>query len=156
MRSIAPIFERDAELQVICSGGGSFTPDEASFLKGLGLNGRVRQHTVNDDTLAELYRRAAAFVYPSIYEGFGIPVLEAFACRCPAVISESSSLPEVGGDATAYFNPKDESSIEHAVHKVIYDDGLRERLRSKGYERLKKFSWEKTSKETIELYKSVL
>lgn len=156
MRSIAPILVKDAGLQIVCSGGGSFTRDEVSLLRSLGVEGRVRQHTVNDDTLVELYRRAAAYVNPSLYEGFGLPVLEAFACGCPAVISESSSLPEVGGDAAAYFNPGDASSIEHALHGVIYDDGLRERLRSRGYERLKKFSWEKTARETIELYRSVL
>lgn len=156
IEAAAPVLQKDVELQIVCCGGGNFTLDEESLLKRLGLRSRVCQYTVNDDTLVELYRRAAAFVYPSLYEGFGLPVLEAFSCGCPVAISESSSLPEVGGDAADYFNPRDAFSIERALSRVIYDDGLRDRLRSRGYEQLKKFSWDRAARETIELYKSVL
>ena len=96
-----------------------------------------------------LYKNALCFVLPSLYEGFGLPVLEAMKNGCPVLISNVSSLPEVGGDAALYFNPEDTNDITKKLEKVIDDKNLREDLIKKGYEQVKKFSWEKTAKDTL-------
>jgi glycosyltransferase involved in cell wall biosynthesis len=103
-----------------------------------------------------LYRNAIAFVFPSLYEGFGIPVLEAFANACPVLVSNTSSLPEVGGDAVRYFAPKDAVSIREAAHAVLDNERYREELVAKGYGQLSKFSWESMAKQTQEAYRRVL
>ena len=105
---------------------------------------------------AGLCSKCELFLFASIYEGFGIPVLEAFACDCPAVISNTSSLPEVGGDAVIYFNPTHKDEILKSVERVINNSELRRELILKGREQLKKFSWKKTAAETVEVYKSML
>jgi glycosyltransferase involved in cell wall biosynthesis len=155
LESIVPLLKKDEGLQIVCAGGGAFSPAEMAFFAGLGIAGRVRQSRVSDDTLAGMYRRALALAFPSLYEGFGIPVLEAFACACPTILSNAGSLPEVGGDAAAYFDPKDVASIRSAVRRVIEDEGLRSSMRCRGRERSKEFSWDRMAKETIALYKEV-
>lgn len=155
IESILEMLKSDSHMEVVCVGGGAFSPEETAFLRKYGIDRRVRQYTVDDSTLAELYKRAVMFVFPSRYEGFGIPVLEAFACGCPAIISNTSSLPEVGGNAAAYFDPYDVRSIRDAIEKVAYDEELRKNMVSRGFEQLKKFSWDKTVSETVSVYKGV-
>lgn len=106
--------------------------------------------------MAQIYNKAICFVFPSLYEGFGIPVLEAFACECPAVISKSSSLPEVGGDAVEYFNPESPQSIEEAIVKVLESDELRTQLIHRGKNRLKIFNWEYAAKRFLDIYYETL
>ena len=106
--------------------------------------------------MAYFYQNALAFIFPSLYEGFGIPVLESFACGCPLLCSNVSSLPEVAGNAACYFDPYSEESIRDAVVKLLDDSNFREELIDKGYEQLKKFSWKQTSEETKKIYESVL
>ena len=156
IRSMATLMAKDKDLNIICAGGTAFSDFEKEIFKDLNLEGRIHHIKVTDEALALLYQNALAFVFPSLYEGFGIPVLEAFACGCPVVLSNSSSLPEVGGNAVVYFDPKKESSIRNAVNKVIYDEILRCNLRTKGFEQLKKFSWKKTASQTEAVYKSIL
>lgn len=155
IESILGILRADPLLGVVCVGGGAFLPDEATFLKECGVDRRVRQFTVDDSTLTVLYRRATAFVFPSRYEGFGIPVLEAFACGCPAIISNISSLPEVGGNAAAYFDPDDTGSMSDAIEKIVGDEEARKKMTLNGFEQLKKFSWDKTVRETVSVYRGV-
>jgi glycosyltransferase involved in cell wall biosynthesis len=95
-------------------------------------------------------------VYPSKYEGFGIPVLEAFANKCPVICSSTSSFPEVAGNAAVYFDPNKEKSIYEAVKMLLADVNLRQKLVKSGTARLKKFSWDKTAEETAGVYKKVL
>lgn len=106
---------------------------------------------VRDEDLPSLYKNALCFVLPSLYEGFGLPVLEAMKFGCPAVISNVSSLPEVGGDAALYFDPQSADDIAQKMTSVIQDSKLREELIKKGYNQIKKFSWEKTAKETLKV-----
>jgi glycosyltransferase involved in cell wall biosynthesis len=91
-----------------------------------------------------------------LYEGFGIPALEAFSCGCPAILSNTSSLTEIGGEAAVYFEPDCEDSIAQAVSKVIYDRELRADIKTRGFQQVKNFSWAKTARETEALYKTVL
>jgi len=102
--------------------------------------------------MKNLYKNALVFIFPSLYEGFGLPVLEAFSCGCPTLLSNTSSLPEIGGDAALYFDPHDPASLTDALEHIISDNSLRKQLILKGYERSKLFSWEKTAKATKNVY----
>jgi glycosyltransferase involved in cell wall biosynthesis len=106
---------------------------------------------VNDEDLASLYKNAICFVLPSLYEGFGLPVLEAMQRGCPVITSNVSSLPEAGGNAALYVDPKDTDDIAKKIAQLINDDKLRKDLIKKGYEHLKMFSWEKSAKETLSI-----
>jgi len=92
-------------------------------------------------------------VYPSFYEGFGLPPLEAMACGCPVVVSRAASLPEVCGDAAVYVNPLDPESIADGIQKAAMDEPLRKSLRSSGLKRSEEFSWEKTAARHLEIFK---
>jgi glycosyltransferase involved in cell wall biosynthesis len=106
--------------------------------------------------LAQIYNLASMFVYPSLYEGFGLPPLEAMACGCPVIASRAASLPEVCGDAAYYVDPKDVHSIAEGMYKVLADDQLGRSLTEKGKERAKLFTWERTAKETLKILGDVL
>jgi glycosyltransferase involved in cell wall biosynthesis len=106
---------------------------------------------VGDDDLPSFYKNALCFCLPSLYEGFGLPVLEAMQHGCPVVTSNVSSLPEAGGDAAIYFNPEDASDIAAKIDKVISNETLRKEMAEKGYNQVKKFSWEKAAKQTLEV-----
>lgn len=154
VRAIADILQ-DNNIRLVCS-GKNFSAAERQFFESLGVQHHIRHISADDAVLASLYQHALAFIFPSLYEGFGIPVLEAFACGCPAILSHTSSLPEVGGDAAVYFEPKDVRSIQEAIAHVIFHDEVRHDLISRGYERLKLFSWETTARKTAEVYKKAL
>ena len=121
-----------------------------------GVENRVKfLEFVPDEELSELYKNAICFVLPSLYEGFGLPILEAMKYGCPVVTSNTSSLPEAGGDAALYFDPEDSSDIAEKIKKLLSDDKLREDMIEKGYKQAKKFSWEKAAKETLHVLKEV-
>lgn len=110
---------------------------------------------VSDDELSILYKNAIAYVLPSLYEGFGLPVLEAYQNGCPVITSNVSSLPEAAGDGALYVDPKDSKEIAKAMEKMMNDSALRKKLIEKGKEQLKKFSWEKTAKETLAVLEQI-
>lgn len=111
---------------------------------------------LSDELVALFYSRADVFVYPSYYEGFGMPVLEAMTLGAPVVTSNTSSLPEVAGDAALLIDPNDPTSLAEAILRVISDSQLRNQLIHKGKERAKLYSWERTAKETLKAYRSLL
>jgi glycosyltransferase involved in cell wall biosynthesis len=111
---------------------------------------------VDDEDLPYLYSGAEMFLYPSLYEGFGLPVLEAMACGTPVITSNLSSLPEVAGEAGILIDPLKVEEIFLAMEKLSKDKELREELQKKGLERAKLFSWKRAAKETLELYKEML
>lgn len=128
-----------------------------SLVKKLKLEDRVVfSGYVAEEDFPAMYSAAELFVYPSLYEGFGFPPLEAMACGTPVISSNTSSIPEVVGDAGISLAPKDEEKWASVIVKVIKDKNLREALSVAGLKQAKKFSWEKTAKETIEVYKEVL
>lgn len=107
---------------------------------------------VSPDDLVILYNGASLLVFPSLYEGFGLPLLEAMACGTPVVGAEVSSIPEVVGDAGLLYSPKDIEALISGLESLILDEGLANRLREKGFERVKGFSWTATARETLALY----
>ncbi len=110
---------------------------------------------VSDSQLAALYQNASVFVFPSLYEGFGLPVLEAMACGCPVITSNISSLPEVVGEAGILVNPRDLEKLVEAMTKVLTDNTLAETLRKQGRVQAEKFSWENTARATADLYERI-
>ncbi|MGQ9491521.1 MAG: glycosyltransferase family 4 protein [Anaerolineae bacterium] len=122
----------------------------------LGLGRRILfTGYVPDEHLAALLSGAIAFVYPSLYEGFGIPVLEAGACGVPVITSNTSSLPEVAGDAAILVDPHDVDAIAEAMYRVLTDEALRAELARRGLENVKRFSWEKCARETLAVLEQV-
>lgn len=111
---------------------------------------------VNDDRLIELYQQAALFVFPSRYEGFGLPVLEAMACGCPVISSNASSLPEVAGDAALLVDPMDVEGMAKKMEQVLSDQTLSDDLRKRGSVRAAEFTWDRTAREMVAVYKKVV
>lgn len=142
---------------IMCFGGGAFTSNERQHMTELGMGEvAVRQASGSDAMLARFYRSAAVFVYPSLYEGFGIPPLEAMGFDCPAVCSNASSIPEVVGDAAELFDPYDVVAMRLAIERVVSDHNLRTTLIEKGRNRLRLFSWEHCAQETLAIYEEIL
>lgn len=119
----------------------------------LGADDVILTGYVTDEDLPRLYRAATAFVYPSLFEGFGLPPVEAMACGTPVVTSNTSSLPEVTGDAALLIDPLDEQSLIGALLKITSDEALRARLREQGIAQAGKFTWRDAAKKTLQLYR---
>ena len=145
------------DFDIIAFGGGRFSLDEKRYILKLGLNERqVKNIQGEDDMLSVLYSKATLFVYPSLYEGFGLPPLEAMDHGCPVVCSNTSSIPEVVGNAALKFSPSDIEDISHIIEEAIYDSSIRDNLVLAGLERTKNFSWEKCATDTLKVYRSIL
>ena len=145
------------ELQLVVVGKkGWLYEDILEAPKKFGVQERVKfLDFVSDEDLALLYKNALCFVLPSLYEGFGLPVLEAMQYGCPVITSNISSLPEAGGDAALYVNPENVSDISSKIEKLIKNEKLRQEMIEKGYKQVKKFSWEKTARETLRVLESI-
>jgi len=145
----------DHNLKLICT-GKIFTKNEIKLFEENKISNRVIHNFVSDDMLFSLYENAIAFIFPSIYEGFGIPVLEAFAAGCPAILSNTSSLPEVGGDAALYFDPNSIDEMYNVIENLIDNKILRDELIKKGKERLNMFNWKNAALQTANVYRNIL
>lgn len=152
LEAVAPILEESGTLTLICAGGEPVTTEERKFIRSLHIEEKIQHVNPSDEGMADYYNHACCFVFPSLYEGFGIPILEAFACRCPVACSNTSSFPEIAGDAAIYFDPKNIDSIHDTLRRVIENEDLRQNLINKGIERSEKYSWERTAQLTHELY----
>lgn len=145
------------DFDLIAFGGGAFSRKELDLMSGLGLDAKcIRQVGGRDDKLKELYHLASGFIYPSLYEGFGMPPLEAMACLCPVISSNSSSMPEVVGDAGEYFDPTNIDELLSAIENVVYSTIRSEQLQLLGKERVEYFSWEETAKNTFNVYQNIV
>jgi len=145
-----------SNFKLVCFGGGHFSSAELEKIKQLGLDHRtVLQVSGNDNVLANFYTYASAFVCPSLYEGFGIPLLEAMSLRCPVVCSNVSSIPEIAGNAAEYFDPNDIDHIKFSIESVVNSPEKSSTLIALGLERIKDFSWENCAKQTQSIYTSL-
>lgn len=157
LRAVARSPRLLADFEVIAFGGGKFSTAEFDFSEALGFSAHQVRHIAGDDNLlGSYYRAASALVYPSLYEGFGLPPLEAMSCGCPVVSSNTSSMPEIIGDAAEYFDPSDSQDICRAIEIVVYSDSRALTLKEAGKKRLSNYSWERCSQETLEAYQTIL
>ena len=142
---------------LICFGGGKFLKSEIDLLekKKFKIN-QIKQISGDDDKLQKLYEKAEALIYPSLYEGFGMPLIEAMTFGCPVISSNTSSLPEIYGNASMSFNPKSGEELAHCMKKLVEDKNIREDLKKKGFTQSNKFSWNKCAEETFKVYSSCL
>ncbi|HSK19865.1 MAG TPA: glycosyltransferase family 1 protein [Longimicrobiales bacterium] len=149
-----PGFARSFRL--VCFGGPAFTAAELERQRAIGVEpGRVL-HVGGDDTvLAALYARATALVYPSLYEGFGIPPLEAMVAGCPVICSTGGSIPEIVADAGEYFDPRDEDSLARAITRVIESPERTRELQQLGARRSSLFTWERCARQTARVYETL-
>lgn len=157
IKSISNVLQKDPELYVVLGGGKPLSLEEIEMINRLSIKSRIYHYPqISEAQIGALYRNALVFVFPSKYEGFGIPILEAYNYRCPLIVSDSGSLPEVAGNACIYIDPDDELSITNAIEKIVYDPSLRNSLIEKGAIRAREFSWGKTALETRKVYESVI
>lgn len=127
-----------------------------NLINCLNIRGEVIfRYQISDQELCKLYNCADLFVLPSLFEGFGLPALEAMACGCPVIVSNVASLPEVVGDAGLTFNPLNHIELANKMEQVLTDEVLRKKMKRKGLKRARMFSWERTARETLEVYKKV-
>jgi glycosyltransferase involved in cell wall biosynthesis len=143
--------------KLVCFAADTFAGHELENLKKLGLPlDRFEIIDGDDDELARYYASAVALVYPSLYEGFGIPLLEAMECGCPVLCGNTSSMPEVAGDAALYFDPSDPSAIGQAMLRIANSLEERQKLVQRGKDRVRQFSWDRCAQETFALYERLL
>jgi glycosyltransferase involved in cell wall biosynthesis len=143
------------EVALVLVGARPWSDDELQQLAQLQIQNRVQLlQDVDDETLCRLYNRAAAFVFPSLYEGFGIPLLEAMACGCPIVASRIPSTIEVAGECPIYFDPMEEDGLLNALDIALSDGRNRQRIQA-GLKKVKSYSWDKTAEQTLKIYRSV-
>ena len=149
IEAFSKLKEKDLNLVIVGKKGWQFE-DILNAPKKYEVEDRVKfLDSVSDEDLPSLYKNALCFCLPSLYEGFGLPILEAMQYGCPVATSNVSSLPEAGGEAAVYFDPENVEDIAKALQSLVNDEELRNSLIKKGYEQVKKFSWEKTAKETL-------
>lgn len=153
IKSISKYILENPEYQVLCIGGGPFSSEERKNLRNLKIEKKVTQRTLTDSELSWAYQKANLFVFPSIYEGFGIPILEAFQNNCPTLLANSSCFKEIASDSATYFEIGSEESFLESLKKILENSDYRKKSIEKGLARAQLYSWEKTSKETVKVYK---
>lgn len=159
VRAFAHLYRRlgDPTLQLLISGNpdkqrGSLFPDPRPVAADLGMNGQILYRFVEDEDKPAVYSGASVFVFPSLYEGFGLDPLEAMSCGTPVICSNRTSLPEVVGDAAISLDPDDLQGMVDAMHNVLTNAELSADLRARGLQRAKLFSWHKTASQTLAVY----
>lgn len=157
IRAFAASRELKRDYSVVCFGGGELSVRENTLFAEIGLEPSQVVHVGgNDDALAHCYRNAFAFVYPSVYEGFGIPPLEAMSLDCPVICSVASSIPEVVGDAAEFFDAASVDSIRKGLERVAASSSRRNELIRLGRERYRVFTWPRCAQETLAIYESLI
>ena len=152
--AVAPLL-RKYDLNLVCT-GGEFKPDESALIQILGVSGYVINVFADEKTLKTLYQNALCFVFPSVYEGFGLPILEAFASKCPIAISNTSCFPEIAGDAAVYFDPYSQDDMRKKIENLICSESLQKKLVKKGVERFKYFSMDAMINNTAKVYEKAI
>jgi glycosyltransferase involved in cell wall biosynthesis len=131
---------------------GTQDAEISAHIESLGMNGQVVfKQTTRDADLADLYRGATGFLFPSLYEGFGLPPMEAMACGVPVLTSDVCAIPEIVGDAALLVNPRDVEAIAEGIRQLVGEGSLREEMRKKGFERVRRFSWDETARRAWEV-----
>lgn len=158
VRAFAQLLGNFPDLKLVLVGRVDPRQDILSTAQDLGVEASVicTDYVAQEEDMVALYQEARAFVFPSLYEGFGLPPLEAMAAGIPVVSSNRSSLPEVVGDAAMVVDPEDPVVLAEGIRQVLLDESLRAELVQKGYERIQQFSWETTARSVRQAYEEVL
>ena len=144
------------DVSLLCVGGGKFSSQEMQEFRTAGIENMVRQISLIDEDLYTVYHSAIVFVFPSLYEGFGIPVLEAMRSGCPVILGSLSSFPEIAGDAGIYCDVSNPLEINQALIKVFQNRDFRTNYIAKGKTQAEKFTWNETAKKTLEICQSIV
>ncbi|MBC8053226.1 MAG: glycosyltransferase family 4 protein [Sphingobacteriaceae bacterium] len=144
------------DLKVILTGGGDLDIAELEFIQRLKLSDKILHINASDEELNYLYQQAITFVYPSLHEGFGLPILEAFMSECPIVLSDTECFREIAQDAALYFEPQSVDDLAATLEKVINSNDLRSNLIEAGKKRIQYFPLQKSVDETFEIYKKLV
>jgi glycosyltransferase involved in cell wall biosynthesis len=156
LEALSILRKRGHDLGLVLAGGGILRPTERRSIARV-MSSREFLHCFPSDLqLASLYNGAAAFCFPSFTEGFGLPILEAMACGCPAIISDIPVFHEVGGDAAEYFEPCAAESLAHKMSMVLEDSERRKRLQVSGLQRAESFTWHNTAKLVCQAYENII
>lgn len=155
IESAAPVLINH-NIHLLCAGGRKFTDAETKIFEKLHIKHLTSQFSVSDEELYAIYSQALLFVFPTLYEGFGIPILEAFYNKCPVVASNKGSIPEIARDGAIYFDPTNANEIAYKLNSAMTDSNLLDNLKMKGSQIVQSYVWEKTAIETHEVYKSVI
>ena len=155
-QAFASIAEEFPDLDLVLVGGGPISAQERGLLETLSIEQRTRQVNLTDADMVGAYAHAQAFVFPSSFEGFGIPALEAMACGTPTILASATSLPEVGGHAAVYFKPGDAEELATRLTEVLTDARLREKLSQGGMHRAATFTWHRSAVAHAQTYAKVL
>jgi glycosyltransferase involved in cell wall biosynthesis len=154
LKAFKILSEKNHDLLFVCT-GIPLEEHEKNIISTLNLSDRVLQISADENTMVNLYRNAEAFVYPSLYEGFGLPLIEAMACRCPVICSNTSCFPEVAENAARYFDPYSIENMFEVTYEVLTNSNIRNTLINNGIERIKQFSWKKCADRYVSIYKSL-
>lgn len=155
LKAAAPIMKKQ-KISLICT-GKPFSEFEQNLISELGISDLIKAvFAKTNEDLQQYYNRALLFVYPSLYEGFGFPILEAFACGCPVLLSNTSCFPEIAGDAGIYFDPSSIENMTEVLQNALSSPSFCHDKVQKGYERVKRFTVDKTEKETAAVYRSLV
>ncbi|NLK46924.1 MAG: glycosyltransferase family 4 protein [Treponema sp.] len=154
--ALSDFLKANPDVKIVCT-GSNFTDWEVKLINELDLSSQVIHHFFkNNNEMYWLYHNAVAFIFPSYYEGFGIPILEAFSAECPVILADASCFREVADNGALYFDFKNKRQLIICCDKLLNDSSFRQEITTKGKQVLKKFSWEKTAEETVKIYKSIL
>jgi len=157
LKAYAKSPELKSHFDLVCFGGGALSQKEKNLITKLKIpDNKIIMTGGADSVLAGLYRRASAFLYPSLYEGFGIPPLEAMVHGCPVISSQSSSLPEVLGGAAEYFNPGDSDDLINAITRVVFNQERAEELTRLGSAHVQMYTWQRCADQTLLAYQGIL
>lgn len=144
-------------IKIICFGFYPFTKKELEFFSSEKMDiNKINFMSGDDELLKKLYQESIALVYPSLYEGFGLPILEAMSLGCPVACSNVSSMKEVGGVAVNYFNPNNIEEMQSSIEEIVFSSEKRKDLINLGFQQNKKFSWNKCANETLDVYKKII
>lgn len=154
LEAITPIL-RKKDIFLLCT-GSPFTEKESETFREIGVSDKIIFQKCNDSELSFIYRNAVAFIFASIYEGFGIPIIEAMACECPLILSNASCFPEIAGEAADYFEPEDHEGLSVILNNIVKNGSHRNNLIKFGQKQITNYSWSKTAEKTMKVYKSCL
>ena len=155
-RAFAALPSTHTDVKLMCVGGGPFTATEVTTLNALGIAARTVQADLSDTDMVAAYNHADVFVFPSRFEGFGMPALEAMACGTATVLTDATSLPEVGGDAAEYFPTGDHVALATIVDALLSDEVRRTELEQRGLRRARQFTWQKAAQQHADVYRAAL